>query len=56
MRDEKKINEEKALTDEALEGVTGGVDAPPDDTDKTWKPNEKANFWENVKDYFGIKQ
>lgn len=56
MREEKKMNEENALPDEALDGVTGGADAPPADKDKTWKPDEKTNFWDNVKDYFGLKR
>lgn len=56
MSEEKLQKEEKALSDEALDAVTGGEDAPKADTDKEWKPDENADFWDNVKGYFGIKK
>ena len=56
MSEEKLQKEETALSDEALDAVTGGEDAPKADTDKEWKPDENADFWDNVKGYFGIKK
>lgn len=56
MCEEKLQKEEKALPDEALDAITGGEDAPKADTDKEWKPNESADFWDNVKDFFGLKK
>ena len=54
MCEEKPLAGEKALTDEALEAVTGGEGAPKAPAGEEWKPKEGASFWDDVRDYFGL--